>query len=197
VLVQRGRSAEAGAVVDEYLGGAREARDPQVLVPALLAAAETAVAAGDLPEAVALVREAETNTHGLNRSRHLADLVSVAVEANAIDVAEAFLHNTDSATARPVHTPIAARAVFEEATGELDAALALYAEAAAGWEKQGSIPARARSLFGTGRCLLGLGRPDEATARLREARELFVRLGAQPEVNAVDDSLSRTTSVSA
>jgi class 3 adenylate cyclase/tetratricopeptide (TPR) repeat protein len=197
VLVQRGRRAEAEAVVDEHLGGARDARDPQVLVPALLAAAETAVAAGEIPEAVALVREAETNTHGLNRSRYLADLVFVAVAANAIDVAEAFLRNTDSATARPVHAPIAARAVFDEATGETDSALALYEEAAAGWEEQGSAPARARSLFGMGRCLLALGRPHEATARLRDARELFVRLDAQPEVSAVDDALSRATSVSA
>jgi tetratricopeptide (TPR) repeat protein len=195
VLVQRGRFADAGSVVADYLGGAREARDPQVLVPGLLAAAETAVAAGDLPEAVALVREAERNTHGINRSRYLADLVSVALDASAMDVAEAFLGNTD--LVRPAQALTAARAVFEEAAGETEAALALHDEAAAGWEEQGSVPARARSLFGAGRCLLALGLPHEATARLHEARELFARLGARPSVSAVDDSLSRATSVSA
>jgi hypothetical protein len=195
VLVQRGHLAEAASLTVEYLGGAREAGDPQVLVPALLAAAETAFAVGDLPDAVALVREAETNTRGINRSRYLADLVSIAVDANAMDVAEAFLGNTHFVG--PVHASTAARAVFEEATGETEVALGLHEAAAAGWEEQGSVPARARSLFGGARCLLALGRPHEATARLREARELFTRLGAQPAVSAVDDSLSRATSVSA
>jgi class 3 adenylate cyclase/tetratricopeptide (TPR) repeat protein len=195
VLVQQGHLAEAASLTVEYLGGAREAGDPQVLVPALLAAAETAFAVGDLPEAAALVREAETNTRGINRSRYLADLVSVAVDANAMDVAEAFLGNTDFVG--PVHASTAAHAVFEEATGETEVALGLHEEAALGWEEQGSVPARARSLFGGARCLLALGRSHEATAHLQEARELFTRLGARPAVKAIDDSLSRATSVSA
>jgi class 3 adenylate cyclase/tetratricopeptide (TPR) repeat protein len=197
VLVQRGQPAEAVSVVAEYLTAAREARDPQVLVPALVAAAAVAAATGDLARASALVHEAETTARGVQRSRYVADLVSIAVDANALDVAEAFVAGVDYATGRPVHVWTAARAVFAEATGETEAALALHDEAASGWADQGSIPGRAKSLFGAGRCLLALGRPVEATDRLRESRELFVRLGARPAVTAVDDSLARATSVSA
>jgi class 3 adenylate cyclase/tetratricopeptide (TPR) repeat protein len=197
VLVQRGRVAEAAPVVSEYLGGAREARDPQVVVPALSAAAAVAVATGDLPEATALLREAETGSRGIHRSRYLADLVSIAVDANAMEVAEAFLANTDFATGLLAHVATAARGVFEEATGETETALALHDEAAAGWAAQGSVPGQARSFFGAGRCLLALERPHEATARLRQARELYLRLDARRAVAAVDDSLARATSVSA
>jgi class 3 adenylate cyclase/tetratricopeptide (TPR) repeat protein len=197
VLVQRGRVAEAALVVDEYLAGAREARDPQVLIPALVAAAEAAVAAGDLAEARGLVREAETGSRGIHRSRYLADLVSIAVDANAIEVAEAFLANTDFATGLAPQALTAARGVFKEAVGENETARALHDEAAAGWAAQGSVPGRARSLFRAGRCVVALGHPHEATARLSEARELFVRLDARPSVAAVDDSLARATSVSA
>jgi hypothetical protein len=45
--------------------------------------------------------------------------------------------------------------------------------------------------------VIALGRPLEATGRLHEARELFLRLGARPAVTAVDGLLGRATSVSA
>jgi hypothetical protein len=46
-------------------------------------------------------------------------------------------------------------------------------------------------------CLLSLGRESEASARLREAREIFAGLGAAPAVARVDDALARATSISA
>jgi tetratricopeptide (TPR) repeat protein len=197
VLVQRGEHAEAVSVVAEFLSAAREARDPQVLVPALVAAAAVAAATENHAEAPALVREAERTARGVQRSRYVADLVSIAVDVNAMDAAEALVTGTDYATGRPAHDWAAARAVFAEATGETEAALALHDEAAAGWAKQGSIPGRAKSLLGGGRCAIALGRPLEATGRLHEARELFLRLGARPAVTAVDGLLGRATSVSA
>jgi hypothetical protein len=56
---------------------------------------------------------------------------------------------------------------------------------------------RAESLLGVGRCLVALGRPQEATPPLRTARELFQELGAEPSVRRTDDLLARSTSVSA
>ena len=90
-----------------------------------------------------------------------------------------------------------ARAASDEGSGKPEQALALYEDAAAGWADHGFALGRAESLFGAGRCLLSLGRENEASARLHEAREIFSGLGAAPAVARVDDALARATSVSA
>ena len=59
VLVRRGRTAEAAVLVEEYLPVARDARDAQVLVPALAVAAFVEQARGDLSAAVGFVEEIE------------------------------------------------------------------------------------------------------------------------------------------
>ena len=76
-------------------------------------------------------------------------------------------------------------------------ALELYENASARWNEYGFVLGQANALFGAGRTLLALGRREEATARLREARMLYQDLGAAPSVGRVDDALARATSVSA
>jgi hypothetical protein len=78
--------------------------------------------------------------------------------------------------------------------GELDEALVLYEDAARRWADRGAVLSHAEALHGAGRCLVALGRAPEATTPLREARELFAGLGAQPAVERVDDLLAHATS---
>ena len=82
-----------------------------------------------------------------------------------------------------------------EADGRLEQALGLYAEAAEGWAGFGHVPERGQALLGVGRCLLSLGRPTEAAAKLREAREVFQGLGARPLVAEVDAHLELATAL--
>jgi tetratricopeptide (TPR) repeat protein len=200
VLVERGRTEEAAPLVDDVLPRAREAKDLQVLVPALATAAALAVAAGQLSFAAALAHEAEEVTRegaaGL-RARHLPQLVSIAFLAGAADTAHRFLDGNHFDAGRPAHAVVAARAVVAEFNDKPAEALELYEDAAARWSEYGSVLERANALFGAGRSLLELGRPKEATARLQEARTLYQDLGAAPSIGRVDDALARATSVSA
>jgi tetratricopeptide (TPR) repeat protein len=200
VLAQRGRTEEAAPIVDDVLPRAREAKDLQVLVPALATAAVLALAAGQLGSAAALAREVEEITRegaAAVRTRHLPELVSIALVAGASDTAQRFLDANYFDTGRPAHAVVAARAVAAEINDKPADAFELYEDAAARWSEYGSVPERANALFGAGRSLLSLGRPNEATARLQEARTLYQDLGAAPSVARVDEALARATSVSA
>jgi len=77
--------------------------------------------------------------------------------------------------------------------GELDTAVATFSEAAGRWASYGHPWEEAHARFGAGRCLFALGRPTEALVSLREARDLFGRLGAGPVIAEVDERLSRAT----
>jgi hypothetical protein len=56
---------------------------------------------------------------------------------------------------------------------------ALYTDAAESWARFGHVLERGHALVGLGRCLRALGSGDAATPIVREARELFARLGAR------------------
>jgi hypothetical protein len=49
----------------------------------------------------------------------------------------------------------------------------------------------AQARHGAGRCLVALG--SDGQSLLREARETYARLGAQPAVERVDDLLAQAT----
>jgi tetratricopeptide (TPR) repeat protein len=197
VLLHRGQLAEAASLLDRFVPVAREAGDPQVVVPAFAAGARLAAAHDDLPAALQLVRDLEARTRtgaSLYRPNYLPDVVAIAVAAGAPDVAAAFLDAEYRSTGRIAHSVVAARAVFAEQTGELEDALSLYEDAAARWNDHGFVLGHAEALHGAGRCLVALGREHQAATPLREARELFARLGAQPAVERVDDVIARATS---
>jgi len=200
VLVQRGLIEEAAPIVDDVVPRAREAKDLQVLVPALATAAVLALAAGQLGSAAALAREVEEVTRegaAAVRTRQLPELVSIALITGASDTAQRFLDANYFDTGRPAHAVVATRAVVAEINDKPAEAVELYEDAAARWSEYGSVPERANALFGAGRSLLALGRPHEATTRLQEARTLYQDLAAAPSVGRVDDALARATSVSA
>ncbi len=200
VQVHQGRVAEGASLAHDFLSRAREAKDPQALVPALSAAALVAEARGDLASAATLVRELEVSTRefsAMHRSRYLPELVSIALAAGESELARTLIQSIDLEDGRPGHSVAAARAAFAERTGMTDEALALHEQAAERWADYGFVLGHASSLHGAGRCLLALGRRQEAASRLREARDIYESLGAKPLVAEVDETLARATSVSA
>ena len=190
VLLHRGRPADAAALLDPWIRVARDAGDPQVLVPALAAAASAAAVNGDLRSAVELLSELEEGSRqgaNLYRPNFLPRVVEIALAAGEPKLAETFLGTPYVEAARIVGSVVAARAVAAEHNGALDEALALYEEAASRWAEYGVVLGRGEALQGAGRCLIALGRSEQAATPLEEARALFTRLGAVVPQAAADE----------
>jgi tetratricopeptide (TPR) repeat protein len=189
VLVRRGRTAEAAALLDEFVPLARDARDAQVLVPALAVAALVEHARGDLAAAVGFVEEIEQATGGISdfhRTRFLDELAAVCVEAEDLESVRRLVDSIRMTAGRAGHSLVGARAVLAEADGDPNAALPLFEEAAKRWADYGYVFGRGLALLGSARCLLALGRRTDATPVLHQARDIFAGLEAAPALAEVD-----------
>src|SRR3954454_11493334 len=194
VLVHRGYPEAAGPLLERFVPVARDAGDPQVVVPALAAAARLAAARDDLAAAVEFLRELEARTRtgaSLYRPNYLSDVVAIAFDAGAPQLAEAFLETEYRAIGRQAHSVVAARATAAEKSGQLEGALVLYEDAGHRWDAHGFVLGGAQARHGAGRCLVALG--GDGQTPLREARETFVQLGARPELERVDHLLAQAT----
>ena len=189
VLLRRGERAPAQALIDECLASARDVRDAQILGPTLAAAALAAHGSGDDDAALAFVDELDTTLAGRaawHRGRFLPELVAICIAAGASDRGERLVDSIDVLAGRTEHAVTSARALLFEAGGRHEDALRLNEAAATGWQRFAFTFARAHALHAAGRCLLALGRRDEAGARLAEARSIFGELRATPSTAEVD-----------
>ena len=196
--VWRGRLDEAAASVDDILPRSREIHDPQILLPALEAVALVEWRRGDLGYADSLIDEYERETadRPMWRSLYLPTFVRILVAEGRVDVAERLAKGTAEYGARRGSCMASVRAILSEAKGQLEAATAQYQDAAERWAAFGHVLERGQALLGVGRCLLALGATSEATSRLREARDHFVQLRAQPLIEETDSLLERATALS-
>ena len=152
--------------------------------------ANVAMASGDVERSASVLRELEAYPNMREDFANVAflpEITRVALGAIGLEFAQKL------ATGIPA-SPMALRrfsndmveAQLEEARGEFARAVELYASSEEGW-RTFSVPERAQSLLGWGRCLIGLGDP-EAVLVLRDAREVFASLKAElyiPEVDAL------------
>jgi tetratricopeptide (TPR) repeat protein len=182
VLARRGQVGEAANLIDDFLPRARSAGDPQVLSPALLAAA-VAEQAAERPERVRLLlEELEAARRGFPWPRGYVapEATRLALAAGRRDLAERLLEGADDSRApRYTHAVVSGRALLAEHDGAFEEALALFADAAERWAMFGFPLERAHALAGQARCLSRLGRASEAEEPLGQARELFGRLGVR------------------
>ncbi|HSK36707.1 MAG TPA: hypothetical protein VLA80_08225, partial [Actinomycetota bacterium] len=183
VLAWQGDLIAARDLATRVLPRAREIDDLQQLVPALVNSALVEHASGDHPAALALVEEAATLTTDRAGGRrflgqYLADMVRIAA-APAPALAKSLIDDTETTATRYRLAATTAQAVLTEATGDPEAAAALYAEAAEGWATYRNVLEHALAVLGQGRCLAQLGRPD-ADQVLRVASQHLTTLGARP-----------------
>ena len=82
------------------------------------------------------------------------------------------------------HVTTSLHALAEETCGEHGSAAADFAAASTGWRDFGMPYEEAHARLGQGRCLVALGRAQEAAAPLVAAREVFGSLGAKPALAA-------------
>ena len=162
----------------------------QIVVYGLSIVANLALATGNVDRAVGVLHELEAYPNvreALYYAECLPQLVRLALRAVGIEFAHQLAMGVpESPKALPRISIEMVEAQLAEARGELDRAVELYASAEEGW-RMFSVPERAQSLLGRGRCLLAMDDPG-AAAVLRDAGKVFASLKAElymPEVNSL------------
>jgi class 3 adenylate cyclase/tetratricopeptide (TPR) repeat protein len=180
------------AEVDWLIDAARKTSGADVVVVVFSSVAPVLVA--DAPDrACELLTELERSKGTLETpyyARQLPAMVRTALAAPDAELAKHLAEALNVRFALDEHALCAARAQLAEDAGDYSEAANLYGEAAAGWQEFGNVPERAHALFGQGRCLAALGKP-EAEAPLREAREIFSALGFSPLVTDTERVLGQ------
>jgi class 3 adenylate cyclase/tetratricopeptide (TPR) repeat protein len=195
VHLRRGDHEAAGEHVEEVLARARDFGSSEFLAPACLIAAEVALAGGDVVGAMDAVREFEAATEDNPEFRRLflPIVTRILVGVGAIDEADAIVTETEERSSHRVDLSVrSSRAQIDEARGDVEAAATAYRDLAGRWCSYGFDLEEARSRLGLGRCLLALGREDEARPELERARGLLEPLGARPALEEVDACLTRS-----
>jgi hypothetical protein len=196
VLLHRGVGDPEGDVEAMLLPRAREIGDSQVLVPGFRVAALARLGRGDLAGALALVEEADDRLRDFIgvRSWFLDWAAPVCRRGSAADLLRSLVERGIEHLARDAGSLASARGALAELDGDPPTALERYEDAAARWSAFPSVLEHAHALAGAGRSLLALGRPADAAARLREARERYASLRATPLVGEADALLERASS---
>ena len=194
VQLYRGDLASAQGALS-LLDRARAAGDPQVVIPALTVAAMVELEGGNREIAAALIRERVELVGRQEASFAIAhtEAARVLVAAGELGLLEELRRQDDFPLRRTRLLQATSGALLAEAQERTSDALGLYLDAKDGWSSFGNPFETAFAEMGAGRCLLGLGRRDEATGHLRSARETFARLGAVRLTAETDDLLAVAT----
>ena len=185
VEIQRGGSrVDVDALADLVRGA--------VPKHALERVATLAHARGDYLRARALLTEAAASSVG----RQLPNIARHAVDFGLNDLAEELLARSGEDT-----TPVAeadraaAVAALAESSGRITEAVSGYRSAVRSYEAHGRMVRKARCLQDLGRSLYALEDTDEGTRRLREARRLWLEMGAGLRIAEIDGLLSNPASI--
>lgn len=117
-----------------------------------------------------------------------------ALAGSDVDLAEGITSAVAPSMPISQYALVSVRARCLENREEHDAAAVGFADAATRWRAFGMPYEEAQALLGQGRCLLALGRAQEAAAALTAAREIFARLGAKPALAETDELMQQVAS---
>ena len=123
-------------------------------------------------------------------------LVRTTLAVGQPELAQSFVQGYEPAFAYGEHALVTALAALAEARGNLAEAWEGYAEAARRWDGFSIVDEQGFALLGLGRCLLRQSRPNDATAALLSAREIFEALRAAPTLAEIDALLEQATRLS-
>jgi len=197
VLIRRGAS-DGSVFESETLPRALEIGDDQVVVPALRVGALGRLSRHDRDGALGAIAELDARTVGRSGSRGwlLDEAAHVCREAGAADALRSVLGGHAPYLTRHRNGALGATAALAELGGDLEAAIERYDEAADAWASFPHVLQHGLCLLSAGRCLLEVGRANEAGERGRAARDVFVGLGAAPLLAEADALLERATALS-
>jgi class 3 adenylate cyclase len=192
VLLLRGESDEAAALIDWTLKATRTAGGANEKAVVFSLAARSYLAAGEPDRARDLLLELE---QAQVREYNLPEVVQTALASGDLQLAERFTEGFQALYRLNEIALLNARALLAEARGE-EEATGLFALAADQWESNGEVWDQAEALLGHARCLIAQGKLLTATSSLQEARSIFVRLGAKPAIAETDKLLERAIAAS-
>jgi DNA-binding SARP family transcriptional activator len=192
VCLLRGHLDEASSLSAESLTRARTVEDPQVLAPALVAAAMIEHVRENVDVVAALAAEFAdvVPTATLDGGCPLPEVARLCAAVGALDVAERLIEGRSEALTRHRNGLLTARATVARAKGSLDEAERLYEDAARGWGEYGCVLEHAHALLGLGQCRAVLGRAD-VREPLTTAADLFACLGARTLALETDELLAK------
>ena len=195
LLAEMGDAEQGPGEAERLAAAARETAEPQRLSVGFAAAARMLLAHGRHDEARELLLELEQTRSPRGKDgilEYLPELVRCALAVGDSALAARLVDGVSPRTPLHEHALNAARAQLAEDRGDDAQAAALYAEAAARWQKFGDVPEHAYALLGHGRCLLALGQPA-AKVPLAEAQGLFASLGYKPALTKTEALLAGAT----
>ena len=159
---------------------------------ALLSAAAVRVRLGESDVALELIADCFSKPRAaMAIIDSIPEAVRTAIESGGLELAAGIARDMElllPASRLPLqqHVITTCTALVLETRGGRDAAAAGFGAAAQSWCDFCMPHEEAHALFGQGRCLVALGRAQEAAAELQRAREIFARLGARPALAEVD-----------
>jgi class 3 adenylate cyclase/tetratricopeptide (TPR) repeat protein len=198
VFTRWGKPTEVGPLADWTVEKSRTSAQAQAIAQAFPPAAAFFLAAGRSTDALALLAELERTPnvrHGPEFVANLPELVRSALTAGDPDLAARLADGVAPIYPMHEHALVTARALIRERDGSHAVAAELFADAAERWERFGIPWERAQALLGLGRCLVELGRREEAAEPLQRAREIFGSLGAKPAIVEADRLLESANAI--
>jgi tetratricopeptide (TPR) repeat protein len=151
-------------------------------------------ATGEVSEAVRILTAVATEymaSNSASSALYLADVVDILLEGEQVPLLEELIAATAHVIVPVIGSQFAcARGMLLTRRGDTRDADAAMAEGLRLLRPIGAPFILARGLLAHAPVLLALGRDDEATKVLYEARSIFARLGAAPWIERVDDARS-------
>jgi class 3 adenylate cyclase/tetratricopeptide (TPR) repeat protein len=192
VQTRQGEYEAAAPLASWAVEKARASGQAQAPVLAFLPAAALRLAVGDAASARRLLAELLPTAAAAGTPEFVANLteaVSTALGAGDPELAVRIVEAIEPIYPLHEHALIHARALLQEHDGAHHEAAALFADVAVRWRNFEMPWEQAQALLGQARCLLVTGSRTDASAVLRQAREIFVELGATPAIGETDTLL--------
>jgi class 3 adenylate cyclase/tetratricopeptide (TPR) repeat protein len=191
VLTYRGQLFDHPEQLEEMLAIARLLEEVEIAAPVFAVAAWAHHVAGDEVAAHNLATEFKdlTKDDAFFRATWLLEPMRVLAASRDIETAHELLRGLEPMFQRGRNNLLIGRALLAEAEGEFEVALRSFENGIERWKEFGVPLEEGQGCFGAGRCLVALGRQDEAESFFDKAEGIFSDLGALPLVKNVADSM--------